>query len=53
MKKKTDYRVVDIVVGIIDKEENYGEIDYLNILVGEKEEITDKSKIHVGKVKND
>ncbi|CAK7015001.1 stage III sporulation protein AF [Tissierella sp. P1] len=51
IEEKTDYRVVDIVVGIIDKEENYGEIDYLNILVGEKEEITDKSKIHVGKVK--
>ncbi|MDU5080025.1 stage III sporulation protein AF [uncultured Tissierella sp.] len=51
IEEKTNYRVVDIVVGIIDKEENYGEIDYLNILVGEKEEITDKSKIHVGKVK--
>ncbi|MBU5311028.1 stage III sporulation protein AF [Tissierella carlieri] len=51
IEEKTDYRVVDIVVGIIEKEENYGEIDHLNILVGEKEQITDKSKIYVEKVK--
>ncbi len=51
IEEKTDYKVLDIVVGIIDKEESYGEIDYLNIVIGKGTEATSKSKIYVEKVK--
>lgn len=52
IEEKTDYKVLDIVVGIIEKEESYGEIDYLDIVIGKETQTTSKSKIYVEKVKS-
>lgn len=50
IEEKTDYRVVDISLGIIDKVDSYGEIEYLNIIVGEGTQVILENKIYVEKV---
>lgn len=50
IEEKTEYRVVDISLGIIDKVDSYGEIEYLNIIVGEGTQVILENKIYVEKV---
>lgn len=49
IQEKTDYIVVDINIEIKTGKETYGEIDYLDISIGQ--ENNDRGKIHIGKVK--
>ena len=47
----TNYKIIDISVGIINNKEKYGEIDYLDLLVDENENNNKKGKkISVSKV---
>ncbi|TCU72782.1 stage III sporulation protein AF [Tissierella praeacuta] len=52
IEEKTDYRVVDIIVEIIDGEENYGDIDYLDISISENDKSIDENKIFIEKIKS-
>ncbi|SHE30080.1 stage III sporulation protein AF [Tissierella praeacuta DSM 18095] len=52
IEEKTDYRVVDIIVEIIDGEENYGDIDYLDISICENDKNIDENKIFIEKIKS-
>jgi stage III sporulation protein AF len=49
IEDNTDYKVLDIEVEILNTEERYGEIDYLNILLGNEEESA-KNKISIDNV---
>lgn len=49
IEDNTDYKVLDIEVEILNTEERYGEIDYLNILLGNEEDGA-KNKISIDNV---
>lgn len=49
IEDNTEYKVLDTQVEILNTEERYGEIDYLNIIIGNKED-SDKNKISIDKV---
>lgn len=49
VEDKTEYKVVDISIGIIESKEKYGEIDYIKLIVDKNKE-TKSNKISIEKV---
>lgn len=49
VEDKTEYKVVDISIGIIESKEKYGEIDYIK-LIADKNKETKSNKISIEKV---
>ena len=49
IEDNTDYQVLNIGIEILNSEEHYGEIDYLNIVLGNKEG-QNKDKVSIDKV---
>jgi len=50
VEKNSDYKVIYIDIGILDGEEDYGEIDYIDIIIEEKEKQTKKNTISIEKI---
>lgn len=50
VEKNSDYKVIYIDIGILDGEEDYGEIDYIDIVIEEKEKQTNKNTISIDKI---
>lgn len=49
VEDKTEYKVIDISIGIIESKEKYGEIDYIKLIVDKNKE-TKSNKISIEKV---
>ena len=51
IEEKTDYKVVNIIVEILDGKEDYGKIEHLDISICENDTSTNENKISIEKVK--